>query len=224
MKKNPYARLQPKTREPYTIIYLVRHANPDYRLEKKLGDKLMPLSKEGRKQAKLLATRLKGMKIDKVYSSALARAQETACAYTSLFKTKEIEVDDRLDEIDWKDWYRVKYFRTSESRRKQYLPNYKKLEKHLDNFQAKTRRLLADVFEENKGKTVALFCHGNVIKTILTGIINADVIGFLSLEVFQASISKLVIDRDGYVKVSFINDVRHLPKEPREDLFITLKG
>ena len=32
IKKNPYTQIQPKTREPYTIIYLVRHANPDYRL------------------------------------------------------------------------------------------------------------------------------------------------------------------------------------------------
>ncbi len=51
---------------------------------------------------------------------------------------------------------------------------------------------------------------------------NADVIGFLSLEIYQASISKLVIDRDGYVKIGFINDVKHLPNPPHEDIFITL--
>ena len=74
MKKNPYSRIQPKTRKPYTNIYLIRHANPDYSLEKKLGDRLMPLSLEGKKQAKALAKALAKLNIDTVYSSSLARA------------------------------------------------------------------------------------------------------------------------------------------------------
>jgi len=221
MKKNPYSRLQPKTRKPYTVVYLVRHANPDYRLEKKLGDCLMPLSAEGKRQAKFLAKRLQVLSPDIVYASSLARAQETAAVFANLPRLK-VRVDERLDEIDWKDWYRVRYFRTSEERRKQYLPGYRELDRQLDKKQAQTRRFLADIFAQHRGKSVALFCHGNIIKTFLTGIINADVLGFLSLEIYQASISKLVIDGDGYVKIGFINDVNHLPNPPLEDIFITL--
>lgn len=221
MKKNPYTRLQPKTREPYTVIYLIRHANPDYRLEKKLGDRLMPLSAVGKKQAKSLAARLGKLDIDVVYASSLARAQETASIFTNN-NNLSVQVDERLDEIDWKDWYRVKYFRTSEERRSQYLPGYNYLDRQLDKSQALTRRFLADVFKRHRGSSIALFCHGNIIKTFLTGIMNADVLGFLSLEIYQASVSKLVIDRDGYVKIGFINDATHLPKPPLEDIFITL--
>ncbi|HNU81679.1 MAG TPA: histidine phosphatase family protein [bacterium] len=222
MKKNPYARLQPKTREPYTVIYLVRHANPDYRLEKKLGDRLMPLSKEGKLQASFLAKRLLKLDLDTVYASSLARAQETASIFANRRKKRPIIIDERLDEIDWKNWHRVKYFRTSEERRKQYLPNYHVLDKQLDKMQARTRRFLAEVLAEHRGQRVALFCHGNIIKTFLTGIMNADVLGFLSLEIYQASISKLVIDGDGYVKIAYINDINHLPNPPLEDIFITL--
>ncbi|MDD3285809.1 MAG: histidine phosphatase family protein [Patescibacteria group bacterium] len=221
VKKNPYARLQPKTKKPYTVIYLVRHANPDYRLEKKLGDRLMPLSKEGKRQASFLAKRLLSLDLDTVYASSLARAQETASIFTNR-RRQSIIVDERLDEIDWKDWYRVKYFRTSEERRKQYLPDYRILDKQLDKMQARTRRFLADVFTKHRGQSLALFCHGNIIKAFLTGIMNADVLGFLSLEIYQASISKLVIDGDGYVKIAYINDVNHLPNPPLEDIFITL--
>jgi hypothetical protein len=32
----------------------------------------------------------------------------------------------------------------------------------------------------------------------------------------------VTIDRDGYVKISYINNVSHLPSPPFEDLFITL--
>lgn len=221
MKKNPYHRLQPKTRHPYTLVYLIRHANPNYRLEKKLGDALMPLSTTGKKQAKFLAKRLKDLKPETVYASSLARAQETAAIFVNHTKLA-VEVDDRLDEIDWKAWHRVKYFRTSEERRKQCLPAYRKLDAQLDKSQAHTRRFLSDVFVKHRGESVALFCHGNIIKTFLTGIMNADVLGFLSLEIYQASISKLVIDGDGYVKIAYINDVNHLPNPPMEDIFITL--
>lgn len=220
MPTNPYANLQPKTRLPYTEIYLIRHANPDYRLQEKLGDKAMPLSKAGEEQSKLLAKALKGCQIDVVYSSELTRAKETA---KFLVPASKIIIEPRLNEIDWINWYRVKYFRTSESRRTQYLKNYQELDLELDKFQAQMRRLLAYIFKENKGKKVALVCHGNIIRSMLTSIINADVIGFLSIEIFQSSISKLVIDSDAYVKVSYINDFKHLKSQPSEDLFDTLQ-
>jgi phosphoserine phosphatase len=219
MIKNPYSKLQPKTRKPYTEIYLIRHANPNYSLQKKLGDRLMPLSAAGKKQSQAIAKRLKKSNIDVIYASELARAQETAGVFAG---RREIVTEERLNEIDWKRWHRVKYFRTSEDRRKQHLKNYATLDAQLDKMQTEMRRVLADIFNKNKGKRVAVFCHGNIIKSLITSIINADVIGFLSLEIYQASISKLVIDKDGYVKVSFINDVNHLPHPPGEDLFVTL--
>lgn len=219
MNKNPYSKIQPKTREPYTEVYLIRHAHPNYRLQKKLGDALMPLSAIGKKQAKTIPKHFRKIGLDVVYTSKLARAQETAVV---LAKNSPIIVDERLNEIDWKDWRRVKYFRTSEERRKQHLKDYDKLDKQLNRTQAEMRRVLADIFRQNKGKKVALVCHGNIIKSLLTSIINADVIGFLSLEIYQASVSKLVIDRDAYVKVAYINDVNHLSEAPLEDLFLTL--
>jgi len=219
MNKNPYSKLQPKTREPYTEVYLIRHAHPNYRLQKKLGDYLMPLSNIGKKQAKAISKHFRDLKLDLIYTSELARAQETAVA---LGQNLPIIVDERLNEIDWKDWRRVKYFRTSEERRKQHLKDYNKLDSQLNRTQTEMRRFLADIFRQNKGKKIALVCHGNIIKSILTSIINADVIGFLSLEIYQASVSKLVIDRDAYLKVAYINDVHHLPEIPLEDLFLTL--
>lgn len=221
MYQNPYIKLKPKIRKPYTYIYLIRHGNPDYTQEKELGEHKMPLSDFGIKQAKLLAKRLKALKIDKVYSSELIRAQETAKVFAKPNK-KRIFLDERLNEIDWLDWYRIPYFNMSEKRRVKKFEHYAKLNRKLNQMQTKTRRLVADIYRENKAKSIALFCHGNVIKTILSGVLNADVIGFLSLEIYQASISKLMIDNNGFVKIDSINSVSHLRKAPKEDLFITL--
>lgn len=219
--QNPYVKLRPKTRRPYTIIYLVRHCHPDYKQEKKLGDFNMPLSSFGNEQLHFLTERLAKLKIDRVYASELRRAKETATPIADILDVK-IEIEPRLNEIDWWDWYRIPYFNTSEASRPKKLKNYLELDKQLDLMQIRARRLLHDIFKDNRGKTVALFTHGNFIKSVLTGILNADVIGFLSQEIFQSSLSKIVIDRDGYVRINFINNVDHLPQPPEEDLFITL--
>lgn len=218
---SPYYKLKPKIRQPYTIIYLVRHCNPDYATEKLLGEHNMPLSVIGKAQRRYLTKRFKNKPLDAIYASELLRAQETAWPTVKAQK-KELIIESRLNEIDWKDWYRIKYFQMSEDRRKETFKNYKKLNAQLDKMQTTGRRLLHDIYKQNKGKTVALFSHGNLIKSIITSVLSADIIGFLSLEIYQSSVSKLVVDRDGYVKINYINSVSHLPHEPNEDLFITL--
>lgn len=221
MYKNPYIKLTPPIRRPYTEIYLIRHCHPNYSLEKKVGEYHMPLSSAGKKQRRFLTTRLLELGIDAAYSSGLPRSQETAALFLKKSGLK-MQVDLRLDEIHWKNWHRVKYFNMSETSRKVRFKQHAVLDRKLDNMQAAARRTLADIWRQNRGKKVALFTHGNLIKSLLTGILNADVLGFLALEIFQSSISKVVIDRDGYIKVNFINDVEHLPHKPTEDLFITL--
>jgi len=221
MYQNPYSKIKPKTRRPYTEIYLIRHGHPDYAQQKKLGEQNMPLSLIGRRQRAYLTKKLLALDIDKIYSSGLVRAQETAALYAAK-KSAEILVDRRLDEIDWKNWYRIKYFNMSEKTRKKKFNHYVSLNEQLDKMQTTARRAIADIFRHSKGKRVAIFSHGNFIKALLTGILNADVIGFLSLEIFQSSITKIVIDRDGYIKIAYINDISHLPAPPKEDLFITL--
>lgn len=221
MYQNPYIKIKPKTRHPYTEVYLIRHCHPDYSLEKKLGEAKMPLSKNGLKQRKFLTERLLSMKFDIAYSSELVRALETAATYIKKSQ-KELVVDSRLNEINWIHWLRTKYFNMSEETREKRMQNHKELDKQLDKMQAVARRTLADIYKKNRGKRIAVFTHGNFIKSLVTGILNADVIGFLTLEIFQSSITKLVIDRDGYVKISYINDVLHLPSPPSEDLFAAL--
>jgi alpha-ribazole phosphatase/probable phosphoglycerate mutase len=221
MYKNPYIKIKPKTWRPYTEIFLVRHCHPDYTKEKKLGEYNMPLSANGLKQRKFLTKKLLTMKFDRIYSSEIIRARETAAPYAKKVK-KEVIIDKRLNEIDWTNWIRIKYFHMSVKTREKKLKDYLKLDRQLDKMQMDARRALADIYKHNKGKKVILFSHGNFIKSLITGILNADVIGFLSLEIFQSSITKLVMDRNGYVKISYINDVSHLPSPPDEDLFITL--
>ena len=60
-------------------LILVRHGQTDYNLENRYcGFSNPPLNEKGLWQAKRLAERLRGLKIDKVYTSDLQRARQTA--------------------------------------------------------------------------------------------------------------------------------------------------
>lgn len=218
MQATAYGRSRPESSGPYTQIYLVRHCKPDYSQQELVGDANMPLDKIGLKQRKLLNKKLLSLKIDVVYTSELLRAQQTAEVFLKKRKLKAL-VDKRLNEVDWTEWYKIKYFNMSEKTRIKRVKFYKEMDKRLNILQARFRRILADVWRAHKGKDVMIFCHGNVIRSILTSILNTDAIGFLSIELYQSSISKIVIDKNGYVKINYINNIGHLPHHPAEDLF-----
>ncbi|MBT6690996.1 histidine phosphatase family protein [Candidatus Parcubacteria bacterium] len=217
--ETPYAKTLPVINGPYTRIYLIRHCHPDYGVKHVVGDEKMPLSKLGLKQRKLLNKKLKQIQLEKIYASELLRAKETAADFAKKNK-KRIHTDKRLNEIDWTEWYKIKYFNMSEKTRIRRVQKYKKIDKELHQLHSKSRKLLADIYKKNKGKRVGVFCHGNLIRAMVTSILHTDVIVFLSMEIYQSSVTKLVIDRDGYIKINYINNICHLPHKPDEDLFM----
>jgi len=218
-EQTPYAKTRQIINGPYTKIYLIRHCHPDYTFKETLGDENMPLSDLGKKQRKLLNKKLEQIELDKIYISEFTRSRETAEDFAHKHK-KRMHVDSRLNEVDWTEWYKIKYFRMSAKARVQKIKEYKTMDKEMHRLHEKSRRLLADIYKKNKGKSIGLFCHGNLIRSMVTSILNADVIGFLSMEIYQSSVTKLVIDRDGYIKINYINNIGHLPHKPDEDLFL----
>lgn len=74
-------------------LIIVRHGDPDYVLDS--------LTKEGKKEAKLLAKRLEKEKIDYFYCSPLGRAQKTA-SYTLKLVSKKAQTLDWLREFEGK--------------------------------------------------------------------------------------------------------------------------
>lgn len=218
-EQTPYAKTRQVINGPYTRIYLIRHCHPDYTLKEKLGDKGMPLSELGKKQRKLLNKKLEQIRLEKIYISEFVRSKETAEEFAKKHK-KIMHLDKRLDEVDWTEWYKVKYFRMSEKTRIKKVREYKSMEDKMNKLQEKSRRILAEIYKKNKGQRIGLFCHGNLIRAMITSILNTDIIGFLSMEIYQSSVTKLVIDREGYIKINYINNICHLPHKPNEDLFL----
>ena len=113
---NPYTFKKPKISGPYTSIYLIRHCHPAYELQEQLGDMKMPLSKIGLQQRSFLDKKLFTLGIDKIYVSQFLRSKLTAQPLTEYTGLRPI-VDRRLNEINWENWYRIKYSNMSDKTR-----------------------------------------------------------------------------------------------------------
>jgi broad specificity phosphatase PhoE len=82
-------------------LLLTRHGNaaaPDVMLGGQLD---VPLNEKGRAEAEALAARLAGVRIDRIISSPMARALETAQV---IARGRPIEIDERLREQDYGRW------------------------------------------------------------------------------------------------------------------------
>ena len=85
------------------MIYLIRHGQTDWNLEKKTqGHTDISLNENGKEQAKLVSRIISNYKIDKIYSSDLLRAKETAEIINENFGLNII-LDNRLREINYGD-------------------------------------------------------------------------------------------------------------------------
>ncbi|MXZ81679.1 MAG: histidine phosphatase family protein, partial [Gammaproteobacteria bacterium] len=92
---------------PPTTLTLIRHGLSDYNLDGRFqgsGDEA-GLSERGLRQALLVGGSLRGLPLDRVYSSPLRRASESARAIAQgAGLLPPIRHDDRLREVDIPGW------------------------------------------------------------------------------------------------------------------------
>jgi broad specificity phosphatase PhoE len=88
-------------------VLLTRHGTTTVGDGVMLGGQLdVPLADQGRQEAEALARRLAGVRIDRIISSPMARALETA---QTLARGRPVEIDDRLRELDYGRWEGLDY-------------------------------------------------------------------------------------------------------------------
>ena len=86
------------------MIYLIRHGQTDWNVERKIqGQTDIPLNLNGKQQAEEAAKEIANLKIDRIISSDLSRAKETAEIINKKVG-KEITFDKRLREVNYGDF------------------------------------------------------------------------------------------------------------------------
>ena len=162
------------------LLYVIRHGEPDYTTD--------TLTELGVKQAELLSERLAPVKFDRIFSSPLGRAKQTAMP-TCIKQNKEFEILPWLSENlaynamvadiegkkDW--WFAIQNtkYRMFEDAQK-YAPSQSQV--FCDSFAVNFDNFLSELGYEkcnkgyqitaNKYERIAFFCHDGISKVLLS--------------------------------------------------------
>lgn len=172
--KRPRFHPQPKKPAPVTRLLLIRHGEVEPQYQGVFGGRIdMNLSERGHEQARLLAKFLRGRKFDAIYASPMKRVQQTFAPSAKHHRVKQVVLPG-LREIDFGDWTG---FGWDAVREKFGIQPYEWLDKielgvvpngeSTVHFRKRVEPCLRRAIRENRGKTVAIFCHGGVIRMML---------------------------------------------------------
>ncbi len=205
-------------------LIIIRHGETDYNLESRYcGFSNPSLNNRGIWQAKMLAVKLKGVRIDKVYSSDLKRAYETA---KIIFGNSPIEKTADFREMNFGLFEGLKYEQIIKKYPKLYgdwidiLPKIKIPKgEGLKDLGKRVKKRLFSILSRHKDKTIALVTHGGPIRIILCDALKKDLKAFWQIE--QKSAALNIVDyvnesprlyrRSGkQATVVKMNDISHL--------------
>jgi broad specificity phosphatase PhoE len=182
-----------------TTLYLIRHGEVETRYHRIFGGSRidMELSDFGRQQAGRLANWLARIPLDAVYASPMRRVQLTWEPSRRFFPSDPIILPG-LREIDFGDWTGLGW---NDVESRFGMSAYDWLH-HLEEdrvagaeslaaFQERLASSLTQILEEQAGRTVAVFCHGGVIRGLLSRLLHQPLRWFEHVEVDYASVTWL---------------------------------
>lgn len=178
----------------------------------------VPLDEVGREQAELVAVRLRDEEIDRVYSSPLSRCFELA-EMVAGDHGLEVEVDERLREIDLGRWDGETYKEIIEKDGdilKRWTRDPASVTvpggESLTDVQERAMDWLRQAVAECPEGTVLASSHGGAIRAVLAGVVGLPLSMLFRLTVDLASIS--VINYLGeFSNLELLNDRCHLDSD-----------
>ncbi len=194
-----------------TKFYLIRHGANDL-----VGNSIagwrpaVHLNQEGRDQAARLAEKLAGEKLQLLYSSPLERALETAqplAQRTGL----EIRIAKEIGEVQFGEWTGRKFAELGPDPRWQLWNRFRGLARtpggeSMIDLQSRMVAFLQQLWEGNPDATIALFSHGDPLRSAILYYLGMPVDFIHRIELSPASVSLLTLDRNG-PQFHFINRV-----------------
>ncbi len=189
-------------------MIFVRHGEAEGNVQRVFhGHHNSGLTENGKVQALLTAEFLeKEYKIDKIYSSDLSRAFETASYIAEKQRICEITKDENLREINGGEWENKPWSILPEM----FPQEYSLWENDIGNshlpggesaiqMQKRATEAMCRIAEENEGKTVCIVTHGTVLKALLCIWKNLPIEQMQSLPWFDnASVSVVDYTGNGY--------------------------
>lgn len=175
----------------YRKIIFIRHGQ--YKSEPEL------LTAKGRKQAAIVAKRIKKITIHKYYSSNMPRAKETA------------RIIAGKKPVTAKKFFREQALPMPQKILKDMPLEYRK--STLKKNAKEADKAFKYLFKRPKSgdKTIVVVAHGNVIRYWLCRALDIDPKKWVYFDISNASMTTIGINRLGYFKISGFAEIQHLP-------------
>ena len=203
------------------LVLLIRHGENDYVKKKRLAGRLpgVHLNKKGMEQAQAVAERLKGSKVNAIYSSPMERAVETAQPIAQALGL-ELEVRQGLLETDIGEWTGISIGKVSRQKLwkvVQAAPSMLRFPggESFAETQARIVHDLEDLCKKHDSKdTFICVSHADPIKLAAAYYLGLALDNFQRLVVAPASITALQISEMGGRLLTLNYDLAFsLPKE-----------
>lgn len=199
-----------------TIIYLIRHGQTSWNKEGIFrGRTDIGLDETGLKQAEYVGRSLKNLKIDKIYSSPLSRAWQTA-QIIGKFHNLEVQTLEGIIDMSFGNWegrYHLEIKEKDSERYKKWMeaPHLVDIPggESLDQVRKRAIASLEEVIESNPGKNIVLVSHRVINKVIICGILGLDNSHFWQIAQDPTAIN-IIHFRNGNYILSLMNDTCHL--------------
>lgn len=192
-------------------LIIIRHGRPE-RIENADGAVADPeLTDVGHRQATAMAEWMKAERLDSIYASPMARARQTSSPLESVFDMEATVVPGVREFDDGESAYiPMEEMKADKEAWKAFLAENES--KTRDDFRAEVLDSLNEIVGANRGKRVAVVCHGGVINTYA-----ADVLGLGGAMFFNphySSINRFMVASSGERSVLSLNDCGHLRATP----------
>lgn len=181
-----------------TRLFLLRHGEVEERYHRVFGGRIdMDLSPRGHEQARSLAGFVRRRPIDAIYASPMRRAQQTLAPLASHCPKPAIARPE-FREVDFGDWtgltweqvhsrYQVSAFDWLEQIERGAIANAETGAV----FRARVEPALRQIVREHAGQSVAIVCHGGVIRMMLSILLDLALPKMAAFEIDYATVSQV---------------------------------
>lgn len=177
-------------------MLLVRHGEVETRYHRVFGGRIdMDLSDLGHTQARAVAACLRRHQPRRVYLSPMKRARQTAAPFLADSGLEPVVVDE-LREVDFGAWtglgwedVRTRFGVSAFEWLRQLDANAIPEAEPAEAFRARTASCLARVLTELEDHTVAVICHGGVIRMMLSLLLDIPVVRTAHFDIEYGSVS-----------------------------------
>ena len=194
-----------------TELLLIRHAEVEERFQRVFGGRIdMGLSPRGSSQAEALAAWLIRKPVAAIYCSPMKRARLTL---EPVLRDRTVEpvILDGLREIDFGDWtglswqelhdrHQISAFEWLDFIERGAIPQGECAQK----FRARIEPCLTGMLERHSGDTVAVVCHGGVIRMLLAILLGLPLPRMRAFDIEYASVTRLRCDARA-VEIDLLN-------------------